>query len=232
MPRSHFKLAADDEGYYLADTLSKQKPLRIQFDAPEFLYRLQHASRRSELILRAVKAKAGLKVLDCTAGLGREAFLLAYKGCQVTMLERSRALATMLADAIARAAQLEELADTTQRLHLCRTDARHRLRSLAAPIAPGNAQYDVIYIDPMFPGREKSALVKGEMQLLQRFLGKDEDAAELVSLALATGAPRLVVKRPAPSTGNSIWQAPLTPTAVFTGKASKFEVIVRPPQHV
>ena len=228
---SNFKLAADDEGYYLAETASKQKPLRIQFDSPAFLYRLHHASRRSELILRAVRAEAGLKVLDCTAGLGRDAFLLAYKGCQVTMLERSTVLATMLADALARAAQLEEFADTTQRLHLCSADARHRLRSLAAPVAPGPAQYDVIYIDPMFPRREKSALVKGEMQLLQRFLGKDEDAAELVSLALVTGVPRLVVKRPAHTTRHSIWQSPLTPTAVFVGKASKFEVIARPPQH-
>ncbi len=228
---SQFKLVSDDEGYYLEDRFSRQKPLRIQFNSPEYLHRLQDAGKRSELILRSVRAAPGLKVLDCTAGLGRDAFLLAHKGCEVTMLERSTVLATMLADAITRATRVEGLADTTQRLNLHRTDARCFLGALACPaedqyqpdqagVSKGKA-FDVIYIDPMFPIRGKSALVKGEMQLLQRFLGVDEDAAELISLAFATGSPRLVVKRPA----QGPWKSPVPPTVVFTGKTSRFEVI-------
>ncbi len=221
---SQFKLASDAGGYFLDDRFSDQNPLRIQFDSPEFLYRLQHAGKRSELILRAVKAEPGLQVLDCTAGLGRDAFLLAHKGCEVTLLERSIVLATLLADGIRRAAQVARLADTTQRLNLHRTDARRFLESVTPDQTGTNqdAAYDVIYIDPMFPTRGKSALVKGEMQLLQRFLGTDADPTELVSLALATGTPRVVVKRPA----QTPWQSPVPPATVLTGKSSRFEVML------
>ena len=55
---------------------------------------------------------------------------------------------------------------------------------------------DVIYIDPMYPDRKKSALVKKDMQILQRLHGKDENTAELLDSALKFAKKRVVVKRP------------------------------------
>ena len=262
---NRFRLATDHDGYYLDDTWSEQKPLRIQFHSSEFLYRLRHAGKRSEMVLRALGARSGLKVLDCTAGLGRDAFLLAHAGCEVTMLERSGVLAMMLADALRRAQEINELAVAANRLSLHRIDAavylawllkchdispaqpsRFELPSfkdsqvegagrmppndvpdLPAQEVMANLKYDVVYIDPMFPVRDKSALVKGDMQQLQQFLGGDEDATGLITLALATQCPRVVVKRPA-------WLAPSTLAHhlegnsfvgnSFVGKTSRFEV--------
>ena len=55
---------------------------------------------------------------------------------------------------------------------------------------------DVIYIDPMYPDRKKSALVKKDMQILQRLHGEDDNAAELLDNALRYAKKRVVVKRP------------------------------------
>lgn len=211
---SRFKLLKDKEGLFLEDRFSKQNPLRIDFQSQEFRHRLTHAGKKSELVARAVKARAGLRVLDCTGGLGREGFLLAYLGCEVTMVERSKTLGAMLKDALTRAQRVTELTATAGRLKIINQDAREFLASAG--------RYDVVYIDPMFPGREKSALVKGEMQLLQIFLGQDEDATSLVVGAIESGSPRVVVKRPAAGA----WDAPGKPDHVFGGKASRFEVFL------
>ena len=211
---SRFRLLNDERGLYLEDRFSNQNPLRVNFVSREFRYRLSHAGKKSELVARAVKARPGLRVLDCTGGLGREGFLLAHLGCEVTMAERSTTLGAMLNDGLSRSRRVEEFAATAGRIKVLNQDARE---ILAEP-----SSYDVVYVDPMFPVREKSALVKREMQLMQLFLGKDEDAASLVVAAIDSGTPRIVVKRPAAG----IWDAPAKPDHVVSGKVSRFEVFL------
>ncbi|MCA9466306.1 MAG: class I SAM-dependent methyltransferase, partial [Nitrospira sp.] len=55
---------------------------------------------------------------------------------------------------------------------------------------------EVIYLDPMFPHKEKSALVKKDMRVLQEVVGPDEDADELFTIARTVATNRVVVKRP------------------------------------
>ncbi|HZJ10196.1 MAG TPA: class I SAM-dependent methyltransferase, partial [Trueperaceae bacterium] len=78
-----------------------------------------------DLLWRAVLAGKG-SVVDATAGLGADAFHLAAKGAQVTMIERSPVLAELLRDALehARAGSLgERAANAASRLSLIVADA-------------------------------------------------------------------------------------------------------------
>lgn len=55
---------------------------------------------------------------------------------------------------------------------------------------------DVVYLDPMYPHRQKSALVKKEMRVFQSLVGNDDDADSLLIPAMTIAKRRVVVKRP------------------------------------
>ena len=241
-------------GYCLVDALSPLPPLRVDFGTAEFRRRLKAASRRSELIAKAVKAEAGLRVLDCTGGLGRDAFLLAHLGCAVTLCERSEVVFTLLADGIKRALadeRDETLATAAARIQLHNADAaayikgslKGDLKSNLKSNLKSYANFDVIYLDPMFPARAKSAKVKGDMQRLQAFLGAtikealtnekesetgnetESETANLLQLALDSGVGKTVLKRPAKSS----WQPPVKPNHVISSRVSRFEIYLPAP---
>mgnify|MGYP006128887529 FL=1 len=210
---SRFRVGCDDAGYYLKDSFSRQHPLRVDFSQPEFLRRLRGAGKKTELVARAVKAGAGVRVLDCTAGLARDAFVMAFLGCEVTLIERSRVVSTLLRDGLKRARKVPELSSAANRIKLTNADS-------LVLMAQTNREYDVIYIDPMFPEKAGAAAVRGPMQHLQRFIGPDEDAMELLLVALQAGCSRVVLKRPP----HGEWLSPIQPTHIFKNKNSRYEV--------
>ncbi len=231
---SRYKLITDSFGIALEDRFSDRTPLRLNFDEREFRSRLRKSSVKSELIARAVKASPGLRVLDCTAGLGRDGFILAYLGCEVTMLERSVVMYTLIADALRRAALIPDLQKAVKNTRLIQCDAAVYLQCFLEDkleAKPKNKledpspqrermPYDVLYLDPMFPSRNKTALAKGPMQYLQDLIGKDDDAAGLLDCAMESGCSKIVIKRPA----HSAWKPPIPPNHVLTSKTSRFEV--------
>ena len=222
---SRFKLEARPAGLSLVDRYSEQPPLCLAFDAPGFRRRLKQASPQKELLARAVKPSPGLAVLDCTGGLGRDAFLLAHLGCQVTLCERSRTVHALLADALQRAGRHPELAATAARISLRCQDSLELLQA-----RPGHA---VIYLDPMFPPRRKAARVKGAMQRLQRFLGEEPDWPRLCSAALRQSAAGLVLKRPASARGPSLssacgWPPPIKPNHTLKSRNAQYLVFIPP----
>lgn len=212
---SRYHLQNADSGLRLVDKFSHQHPLHINFSDAEFSYRLRRGGGKKEMIAKAVDAKPDLRVVDCTAGLGRDSFLLASLGCEVTLYERSPVMALLLGDAIERALQNEALSKIASRLHLVHGD-------VFDAFASGFDKPDVILVDPMFPSRKKSAKVKGEMQFLQRFIGTDEDATLLLQSALATGCERLVLKRPLLTDDTG-----LKPSFSLKGKSSRFDVYLQ-----
>src|SRR5690606_31731336 len=134
------------------------------------------------------------KVLDLPAGLGRDAFVLASLGCAVQLVERSPIVFALLEDGLTRARQFaaeqdQELAQILARMQAYRAQAADYLQGLADDV-------DVIYLDPMFPERDKTADVKKEMRAFHSLVGRDEDAGDLLSLALQKARYRVVVKRP------------------------------------
>ncbi len=212
---SRYQLSCDEEGYFLKDRFSRQKPLRASFDNAAFLKRLRGAGRKSELVARAVKVTPGLRVLDCTAGLGRDSFVLAYLGCHVTLCERSRVMQCLLQDALDRARDHSVLGPSIARMQLLADDALKVL-------SESNTLFDVVYLDPMFPDKQGSAAVKGGMQYLQRFIGPDPDTKRLLTAALRSECDRVVLKRPA--YGGDIPDFSESPIHVFKNRNTRYEV--------
>jgi len=169
-------------------------PIAVDFTGPTVDYRRRRGGGRRQLIARAVGVRgAAPTVLDATAGLGRDAFVLASLGCHVTAVERSPVLGVMLQDGLSRAAKASAPAarDAASRITLIVDDARDVLDKLDNELAP-----DVVYIDPMYPPRKKqSARVKKEMRLCRALVGDDGDAGELLEAARRVARTRIVVKR-------------------------------------
>lgn len=163
--------------------------LQTDFGAGRFGYRAARFGRNEPLLRAVGKSRARpLHIVDATAGLGQDSFLLASAGSYVTLIERSSAVHAQLDEALARARADAGLAETIARMTLLYGDARTVLPTLKA---------DVIYVDPMHPERKKSALVKEPMRLLRDIVGDDRDSAELIRIALDNNPGRVVVKWPA-----------------------------------
>ncbi len=167
-------------------------PLRVDFTLGKIHYRKSRIHQDEELIKKAVgfKKNVPLCIFDTTAGLGQEAFLLAALGCELVLFERNPTIAGLLKDGLVRGAKDPDIAPIIQRMQLieqCAISALQNLGSLPNP--------DVIYCDPMFEARKKTAAVKKGMQILQTVVGEDNDGAELVRLACQVAKKRVVVKR-------------------------------------
>lgn len=179
-------------------------------------HRRKFGGGRGQDIAKAVGLKHGFtpNVLDATAGLGRDAFVLATLGCNVTMMERMPIVAALLEDGLERAKLSSEVNDIAERMSLIHASSIENM-SLAT-------QPDVIYLDPMYPHREKSAAVKKEMRVFQSLVGEDLDADNLLEPALALAKFRVVVKRPsyAPPLNN------IKPATSIKMKKNRFDVYV------
>lgn len=156
-------------------------------------------------------------VIDATAGLGRESFVLATLGCTVTLLERSPIVHALLADGLKRTLVSNdcEAIEIVSRMTLYQADAHAWLKALPADALP-----DVIYLDPMFPERQKSALVQKEMRFFHEVVGADKDSDALLDIARQHAKRRVVVKRPrhAPELEGC------KPAFVIAGKAVRYDV--------
>lgn len=169
-------------------------PVFVDWAGGAAAHRRRFGGGRGQPLARAVGLKGGANptVLDATAGLGRDAFVLACLGCRVTLLERHPMVAALLLDGHRRACLDPEIGDLVrERMRVLLGDTRDWLPRLPEPDRP-----DVIYLDPMYPERRKSSLVKKEMRALQELLGKDPEADILLPVALAAARQRVVVKRP------------------------------------
>ena len=153
-------------------------------------HRFRHGGGKGQVIAKAVGLNKGEPptVLDLTAGLGRDAFVLASLGCDVTMVERSPIVAALLRDGLERATHAAELAAVIVRMRLIEADAAETMRVL-------EERPKVCYLDPMYPHSKKSALPGKEMLLFREVVGSDPDADQLLELARAVATRRVVVKR-------------------------------------
>lgn len=198
-------------------------PIFVEFTEGSVDHRRKFGGGKGQMIAKAVGIKVGVypRILDATAGLGKDSFVLASLGTKVTMLERSPLVFCLLQNGLERARYFAqdnndtELATILQRMNLRKESSHEFLQSLTAENFP-----DVIYLDPMFPEREKSAEVKKEMLAFHSLVGKDEDADQLLPLALSKVNYRVVVKRPrkAPFLNNQ------TPSFQLEGKSSRFDI--------
>ncbi|MBL4821459.1 MAG: class I SAM-dependent methyltransferase [Gammaproteobacteria bacterium] len=195
-------------------------PVTVDFCSPAISYRVKDAVGR-QAIARAVGVKPGieLKVLDATAGLGKDSFLLACLGCRVTMYERDPIIHTLLEDGIRRGGESE---DNQIRAAVRRMDLR--LEDFNG-LEEAGQNFDIVNLDPMFPKRSKSARVKKDMFVLQTFLSggiKSSDEQSLLTGALALARKRVVVKRPRLAK----YLADLKPSHSLSGSSSRYDVYI------
>lgn len=168
----------------------KQGLVFVDFVSGASAHRRKFGGGKGQSIAKAVGLKPGieLNVIDATAGLGRDAFVLASLGCYVSLVERSSVVAALLEDGLERAYLNNEIGQWMQ--------ARMQLHFSSSIEFLKNNQTDVVYLDPMYPHKKKSALVKKEMRFFQCVVGADLDADDLLDAALVSAQYRVVVKRP------------------------------------
>lgn len=215
-----FALQLGAEGLQFVE-LGPQAPgaVRVDFVEGAVAHRRLFGGGTGQMIAKAVGVQPGVRphVLDATAGLGRDAFVLASLGCTMTLIERQPLIAALLEDGLARARQSAEVAPIAAQMRLLQGNAIELL-SAWTDEAP-----QVIYLDPMFPHRDKSALVKKEMRLFRPLVGDDLDAPALLAAALALASHRVVVKRPrkAPCIEGA------KPSYVLEGKSSRYDIYAK-----
>lgn len=167
----------------------------------------------SSPLVRACGPKGAL--LDATAGLGGDSFILAAAGFAVTAIERSPLVAAVLRDGLARARAEPRTAAIAHRIELHEGDAR-------SFIAGAAHEWAVIYLDPMYPVKSASALAAKPIRLVRGAVGDDLDALQLFRAAALSSCGRIVVKRPHHAES-------LAPGAdlVFDSKLARYDVYVR-----
>lgn len=202
------------------ENMAGESPLTVDFTQGKIHYRHLQQKHDKELIEKAIGYKgSSLRVFDTTAGLGQEAFLLATKGCEMVLFERHPLIAALLQDGLTRAAKNPTLAPILSRMQFISGCAIYHLQHLdALNLLPP----EVIYCDPMFETRKKSAASKKAMQVLQKMVGEDIDAEKLVEIAYQVTQKRLVVKR--------ALRAPLLkpkPTFQYFGKSHRYDIYLK-----
>ncbi len=211
------------DGLFLTDdgsglTLTDGK-LALRGDFTGLLPRLKQSNLQSEFLVKASKIK-GIEhpvIIDATAGMGEDSMILAAAGFEVYLFEYDPVIAALLKDALDRAMEIPELKEAAGRMHFTEGNSIDNMSKLE--IVP-----DVVLLDPMFPARQKSALVKRKFQLLQKLEKPCSDENELLQAALNVKPRRIVIKRPlkGPFLGG------MKPSYSLTGKAIRYDCIVIP----
>ncbi|MAH73946.1 MAG: hypothetical protein CBC09_07560 [Cellvibrionales bacterium TMED49] len=198
-----------------------QGPIYCDFISKKLNYRIKHGGGNGQALAKAigVTGKCKPKVIDLTAGLGTDSFILASLGCKILMLERNPIIYELLYDGLARAVQRatvnRELACIMNHVNLTKIDALHYF----AKLAPNN-KFDVIYLDPMFDLPIRMAKVKKEMNSLHNIIGADNDADKLLEKAMERAKYRVVVKRSKKSPN----LANIKPNLVLGGKSTRYDI--------
>ena len=202
----------------------KIESIHVDFVSGKTNHRRLHGGGKGQDIAKAIgfhKIK-NPRVLDLTAGMGGDAFVLATLGAEVTMIERNPITHALLNDAINRAklSADDELQRIINRMALKNEDAQITLNTLEV-LTDQNHLPDVIYIDPMFPSRSKSAQVKKEMQFFHDIVGSDSDSETVLLKALTLAKKRIVVKRP--RLANKLTEE-MQPAFNISGKSTRYDV--------
>lgn len=241
-------LSVDADGLSLTDG-----DQAMRGDFTKLQKRLQYHNLTHELLVKATKVKGreNLRVIDATAGMGEDSLLLAAAGCKVTLFEQDPVIAALLQDTIRRALEEAALHEIVMRMQLVEGDSIGHLRRLGEAATGSDVQEgdvghdcstltasaaatsdadtalkrpDVIYLDPMFPERQKSGLVKKKFQLIHYLEAPAENEEALMQAAIAARPFKIVVKRPA----KGPYLAGLKPSYSLDGKAIRYDCYVFP----
>ena len=187
--------------------------LSYQGDFENMLHRVTNGRLQHEMLAKAVKTdQENLKAIDATAGMGEDSLLLAACGYQVTLYEQNPVIAILLKDALRRAKKNTVLKDIVSRMQLVEGDSIEHLNKRLDPV-------DVIYLNPMFPGRQKSGLINKKLQLIQKLEPPCSKETALFDAAMAAQPSKIIVKRPL----KSPYLDERVPSYSLKGKAIRYD---------
>ena len=187
--------------------------LSYQGDFENMLHRVTNGRLQHEMLVRAAKSdKPGRKAIDATAGMGEDAFLLAAQGYEVTLFEQNPVIAVLLKDALRRAKKHPVLKDIASRMNLVQDNSVEGMSKLLDPV-------DVIYLDPMFPARQKSSLINKKLQLIQKLEPPCSEETDLFDAAISASPSKIIVKRPL----KSEFLDGRKPSYTLNGKAIRYD---------
>ncbi len=207
-----FVLEVTPQRLQLGRSGSRDEPLAVDFSRRRLAQRA-----RGEPLVRAVEGRRShpRSILDATAGLGTDAFVLAQAGHTVTLVERHPDVAALLDDGLERAGHDPLTHAIAQRMRVVCAEASAALDDCSALAAP-----EVVYLDPLFPPSGKHALPKKAMQWL-RILGEQNgDEAALFAQARRVAREKVVVKRPV----RGPFIADQAPDYTIKGRLVRFDV--------
>lgn len=217
--RAELILLLGEDGISLTD----REEMNLRGDFSRLVPRIRPEKLAGEMLIKAAKLRdcEHPTLLDATAGLGEDSFLLAAAGFTVTLCERDPVIAALLSDALERAENDPGLSRIAARMTLCEEDSIGVMRRLGTPP-------DVILLDPMFPERQKSGLIKKKFQLLQKLESPCDAERELLEAAIAARPRRIVIKRPLKAEP----LAGVSPNYSISGKAIRYDCILPDPKKV
>ena len=164
--------------------------LKCSFIEGPILHRLKYGKGRGQNLAKAIgmKFNKNRNIIDATAGLGYDSFILASLGAKVTLIERSQKMHELLQNGINEGISFGgEIEKIINRMELLFGDSKDILPKLTP---------EVIMIDTMYKERKKTALVKNNMRLVREIVGPDTDYIELLEVALNCAKNRVVLKQP------------------------------------
>ena len=206
-------LQMTEEGLCLTDG-----ELSIMADFREMLPRLKQSNLQREMLVKAARIKGQempQTLVDATAGFGEDSLILAAAGFQVRLYEFDEIIAALLQDCMDRAREIPELQEAVGRMELVCGDSVAGMKLL-------EYKPDIVLLDPMFPARQKSALIKKKFQLIQRLESPCSTEADLLDAAIVADRKRLVIKRPL----KGPFLAERKPSYSLEGKAIRYDCFV------
>lgn len=213
--RAGLVLRQTEDGLVLSDAR-----LELHGDFSSLVPRIKSGRFGQEQLVKAVRIKgheSPLRVVDATAGLGEDSLIMAAAGFTVTLFERDTVIAALLKDALQRARNDDVLGAVVERMKLLCQDSIEGLRCL--DFTP-----DVVFLDPMFPSKQKSAKTNKKLQLFQKLESPCADEKALMDAALAANPRKIVVKRPL----KGPYLAGKKPSYSLQGKTIRYDCIVLP----
>lgn len=209
----NLSLQQNAEGLTLTDG-----ELSIMVDFREMLPRLKQSNLQREMLVKAARIKGQpmpQTLIDATAGFGEDSLILAAAGFQVQLYEFDEVIAVLLKDGMERAMEIPELKEAVGRMKLVCGDSTEGMRKL-------DFKPDIVLLDPMFPARQKSALIKKKFQLIQRLESPCSTEEQLLDAAVAADPKRIVIKRPL----KGPYLAARKPSYSLEGKAIRYDCFV------
>ena len=200
----------------------RQGNLSMMGDFEEMIPRLKQSNLEHEMLVKAARIKGedprSLQILDATEGMGEDSLILSAAGFNVLMYEYDAIIAELLIDTIKRAMNEDALKEIVSRMEAHSGDSI----KVMSTASEADKKVDIILLDPMFPERKKSGLIKKKFQLLQQLECPCSNEEELFAAAKAANPRKIIVKRPA----KGPFLAGAKPSYSVPGKAIRYDCYI------